>query len=362
MDYYKTLGVSKTATDDEIKKAYKKLALKWHPDRNPPEKKLEAEKEFKKVSEAYEVLSDKAKKDIYDQFGEQGLKNGSGPQNGEQFGAFPEAFGSGNMPGGRTFNFRSGGGGSGGFTASDPNDIFRSFFASMGSDGSPNYGGALPGGFNPFGASFGGFASSRTGDRGHSNSVPGFTNQRGASGAPENEVITKTLQVSLEELFKGTLKKLKITRKVRDRTGQLTTGEKVLEVSIKPGWKTGTKVKFSGAGDEKPDGSVQDIQFTIEEKPHPVFGREGDNLRTTVDLTLLEALTGYQKQIETIDGKKLKVSGSNPTQPGSITKYPGLGFINSKTGQRGDLILAIKVNLPTSLTPEQKTELTRMLS
>jgi hypothetical protein len=130
-DYYKLLGVSKDASEDELKKAYKKMALKWHPDRNQGSE--EASKKFKEISEAFEVLSDKQKRTIYDQFGEEGLKGGGGPPPGAGAGGNPFAsFGGGGFPGGggSTFTFTSGpgggfGGGGGGFNPSDPMKIFE---------------------------------------------------------------------------------------------------------------------------------------------------------------------------------------------------------------------------------------------
>ncbi|KAK4686038.1 hypothetical protein P7C73_g4088, partial [Tremellales sp. Uapishka_1] len=119
-EYYKTLGISKDASDAEIKKAYRKESLKWHPDKNPGPKQAAAEAKFKKVGEAFEVLSDPDKKSVYDQFGEEGLKNGGPPGAGGGFGGFP---------GGGGF------GGGGGFHQSDPNDIFNTFFSSMGGGG-----------------------------------------------------------------------------------------------------------------------------------------------------------------------------------------------------------------------------------
>ncbi|ORY86777.1 hypothetical protein BCR37DRAFT_123564 [Protomyces lactucae-debilis] len=354
--YYDVLGISKTANDDEIKKAYRKLALKYHPDRC---KEPGAEDKFKKVSEAFEVLSDKEKRGVYDQFGEDGLKGGGMPQQGGAGGAggFPGgfSFGSGGMPSG----FGSGGGSSFRFSASDPNDIFARFFsggddpfASMGGGG----GGGMPSGFG-----MGGMPGGFPGMGGMGGGIGGSRGRSSQSNEPA-ELITKPLPVSLEDMFTGTTKKLKITRKLLDHSGTSVPAEKILEVVIKPGYKKGTKITFAGAGDEKANGSTQDIAFVLEEKPHPKFKREDDHLRLSFDLTLVEALCGYEKVIETIEGKRLKVSSTSITQPGAETRYPGQGFPNSKTGKRGDLIVEAKVSLPTSLTPTQKADLRKILT
>ena len=361
-DYYKTLGVSKTADDNEIKKAYRKLALKYHPDRN---KEAGAEEQFKKVNEAFEVLSDKEKRKVYDEFGEAGLKagagGGGGPAGGNPFagaaGGMPGGFSfsstGGGMPGG--FSFASGGmpgGAGGGFRPRDPNDIFSAFF--NGADPFANIGGG--GGMG--GGGFGGF--NNLGGMGGMG-MDGSRTNSARSQPTEVEVVTRPLPVALEDIYKGVTKKLKVTSKLRDASGQQMSTDKVLEVAIKPGHKAGTKFNFPNSGDEKADGTVQTIQFVLEDKPHAKFKRDGDDLRYVLDLDLVEALCGYERVVETIDGKKLKVSGSNPAQNGQEKRFPGLGLPNSKTGNRGDLVVITNVKMPASLSQQQKTELKRIL-
>lgn len=351
--YYKTLGISKTASEDEIKKAYRKLALKTHPDRN---KAPDAEAQFKRVNEAFEVLSDVEKRKIYDQFGEEGLKGGGPPPPGGANGF------SGGMPAGFS-GFSSGGGMPGGtsfsFSASDPNDIFSSFFggqdpfaamSGMGG-GAGGMGGSMPGGF-------GGMGGGMPGGFGMGGGRPGQARQQSA----EPELITKPLPVTLEDLYKGTTKRLKISRKLLDSSGSQLAADNILAVDIKPGYKPGTKITFENAGDEKKDGTTQTIQFVIEEKPHPVYKREGNNLRVVVTISLLEALTGYQRTVQTIDGKTLRISGTQPVQNGHVQVFPENGMPNSKTGVRGDFIVELNVKMPTSLTPQQKIELKKILA
>ena len=346
--YYKTLGIEKDASEADIKKAYRKLALKYHPDRN---KEPGAEAQFKKVSEAFEVLSDPEKRKTYDLYGEDGLKGGGpmpggagGPQGfpGGMPGGMPggfQSFSSGGMPGGQSFSF----------SASDPNDIFAQFFKGGDPFGGMGGGGGMPGGF-----SMGGGMPSGFGSRGQ-------THQPSQS-APPSELITKPLPVSLEDIYHGATKKLKISRKLLDSSGAQVPADHVVVVNIKPGYKPGTKIKFAGAGDEKRDGSSQDIEFVLEDKPHALYKRELDNIRHYVELPLVEALTGYERTVETIDGKRLKIAGTQPAQPGSEKRYPGLGLPNSKTGVRGDFIVEIKVKMPASLSAQQKTELKKILS
>ncbi|KAJ3414801.1 hypothetical protein HDV05_006048 [Chytridiales sp. JEL 0842] len=381
--YYDILGVPKSATDDQIKKAYRKEALKWHPDRNPNQKEL-AEKNFKRLAEAYEVLSDPNKRTIYDTYGEEGLKAGPPPP-GAGAGGFP-AGGMGGFPGGgaaggfpgfppgATFTFTSSGpGGAGGraggftpFTPSSAEDIFRQFFG--GRSPFAGMGGMGGGDFmdtsdddsgNPF-ASFGQGSGGASMPGGFNTSRPKATpHQRKSPHAPT--VVSRQLPVSLEDLYKGTTKKLKVTRNL------LTSApaEKILTVNIKPGYKSGTKITFKNEGDEvPPGGAFQDLEFVIEEKPHPRFKRQGDTLTMDLEISLEEALCGFAKRIETLDGRTLEVkgaSGNSVCRPGEEIRVKGEGMPNSKTGVKGDLMVVLKVKFPERLTESQKTGMRRIL-
>ncbi|KAI7878932.1 DnaJ-domain-containing protein [Lichtheimia hyalospora FSU 10163] len=368
-DYYAILGVPKNADDDTIKKAYRKQALKWHPDRNKDNVE-QANQKFQEVGEAFEVLSDKNKRTIYDQYGEEGLKGG-GPPPGPDAGGFPGGAGFSGFPGGgggRTYTFTSGGPGGAGFKPfhpSDADDIFRHFFASFGGGGGGMGGGmddddlrgatgGMPGGF-----SFGGGMprGARTGGR------QGFG--RSASPQPPQKppAIKRPLPISLEDLYKGTTKRLKVTRKIRDgATGRPMNTDKILTINVKPGWKAGTKIRFPGEGDELENGQTQDIEFIVEEKPHNVFKRDGDNLRMTIQLTLAEALSGFSKKIKTLDDRTLSVSNANTiVQPGQESRVPNEGMPNSKTGRKGDLIVKYEVKFPTNLTSTQKERIKEIL-
>jgi DnaJ family protein B protein 4 len=359
---YDALSVSPTATQEEIKKAYRKAALKWHPDKNTDNPN--AAEKFKEVSQAYEVLSDPEKRKVYDQYGlEFLLKGGQAPPPGAEgmpaggFGGMPGGFSFGGMPGGgggaRTFHFSTngGGGGASGFNFSDPNDIFSSF-AKSGAGGGMGDDDDI---FNLLGGAFGGRG-------GGARRSTGFGGPRQARPqTPEVSVVERNLPVTLEEIFNGAHKKMKIKRKTFNSQGQRTTEDKILEMDIKRGLKAGSKIKFSGVGDQE-EGGTQDLHFIVTEKPHQTLTRDGDDLRTTIELDLKEALTGWKRTVTTIDGKQLNVSGAGPTQPGFEERFPSLGMVNSKKpSERGDFIVQVKVNFPKSLTAAQKQKIKEAL-
>ncbi|KAF2181793.1 DnaJ-domain-containing protein [Zopfia rhizophila CBS 207.26] len=359
---YDHLGVSSSATQDEIKKAYRKAALKWHPDKNK-DNPAAAEK-FKEVSQAYEILSDPEKRKTYDQFGLEFLLRGGAPPpeggagpggNPFEAGGYPFAS-SGGMPGGtRTFHFSTGGGGGGGFHFSNPESIFSEFLrgggASMGGDDDDfgSFGGFGMGGMPGGMPNMGGSRSSRR---------PGgsrFDSDGRRAPTPEVTVVEKPLPVSLEELFNGTTKKMKIKRKTYDQaTGKQSTQDRILEVPIKKGLKAGSKIKFSDVGDQV-EGGTQDLHFIVSEKSHPLFTRNGDDIKHTIDIDLKEALTGWRRTVQTIDGKQLVVSSAGPTGPNFEERYPGLGMPKSKKpAERGDFVVGVRIKFPISLTQHQK--------
>jgi DnaJ family protein B protein 4 len=347
-DYYAILGVSKSADDEELKKAYRKAALKWHPDRNPNDKD-EADRKFKDINEAYEVLSDKNKRTVYDQFGEEGLKGGgtAGPSPSASAGAAGFGFPG---HGGTQFSFAGfpGSGSAHGFQPSNANDIFRQFFASFGGGA----GGSDDDEFTGFGA--GGF--------------PGFAGFPGAAGMGAGfgrgglaaQPVHHPIRLTLEELYTGVTKKLKVTRRLLDGG----TTEKILTIQVKPGWKVGTKIKFSGEGDELPGGKAQDIEFTIEEAPHARFRRSGDDLVIALEISLSESLCGFSRTVQMLDGRNLRVSTAAISPPNHEMRFGGEGMPNSKTGIKGDLLVRCNVRYPPSsyrLTDAQKEQLKQAL-
>lgn len=342
VDYYKVLQVDRSAKDDDLKKAYRKLAMKWHPDKNPNSKK-EAEAKFKTISEAYDVLSDPQKRAIYDQYGEEGLKGQMPPPGAGGFSGMPTDGGS------TTFRFNP----------RNADDIFSEFF-----------------GFSsPFGG-MGDMGGSRSGPGGQfSRSMFGddiFSQFRGGGGGGEGSAsmpprkgaaIERTLPCSLEDLYKGTTKKMKISRDATDATGRSTTVEEILTIEIKPGWKKGTKITFPEKGNEQRGVIPSDLIFIIDEKPHAVFKRDGNDLVATQKISLAEALTGYSAQITTLDGRTLTVPISSVISPTYEEVVKGEGMpIPKEPSKKGNLRVKFNIKFPTRLTSEQKSGIKRLLT
>lgn len=282
-DYYKILGLSKGASDDDIKKAYRKLALKYHPDKN---KAPGAEERFKEVAEAYEVLSDKKKRDIYDMHGEEGLKGGIPGGTGNQGGG-----------GGYSYTFHG-----------DPRATFAQFFGNaspfqhffdMGGGGNRMFG------FSdsdmdvddPFGL---GVGTPRTGGPGagafRSQSFNIHNSPNRGKDKMQDPAIEHDLYVSLEDITKGCTKKMKISRKVLQPDGTTRKEDKVLTINVKPGWKAGTKITFQREGDQGRNKIPADIVFIIRDKPHSHFKREGSDIRYTAKVSLKQvSLNSPQK-------------------------------------------------------------------
>ncbi|CAH2350104.1 protein Sis1p [[Candida] railenensis] len=330
---YDLLGVSPSASEAELKKAYRKTALKYHPDKPTGDTE-----KFKEISEAFDILSDADKRQVYDDYGIEAAR-GNAPAGGNPFAGAGGAGGAGGGPGG--FHFSSGGGGAGGFSQADAFNIFSQMggFGMGGGDDFGGFGGSSRGGFG--GGMPGGFGGGMPGGMGG-----------GRQSRPEPDTVEMALPVSLEDLFKGATKKMKINRKGISGNKE----QQIIEITIKPGWKAGTKVNFAGTGDYQAECQArQTIKFIIEEKPDPRFKRDGNNLIMNVPLTFKESLCGFEKEVTTIDGKRINLHRSNPVQPNTSTTYPGLGMPISKSpGSRGDLEIIFKVDYPLSLTPDQK--------
>ncbi|XP_033112028.1 dnaJ homolog subfamily B member 4-like [Anneissia japonica] len=336
-DYYKILGITKGASDEQIKKAYRKQALKYHPDKN---KSKGAEERFKEISEAYEVLSDKKRRDIYDKYGEEGLKRGP-QQNG-----YPN--------GGETFTWSYHG---------DPNATFESFFGpgqspfdmffgqqnGPGSRMSFNMGEPMDIGGDGFGGmNFGQFG----GQPGHT------TTSRGGSihKKKQDPAIHHDLKVSLEDIYRGCTKKMKISRKVLNPDRKTTRIEdKVLEIQVKPGWKEGTRITFPKEGDQTPNNVPADIVFTLKDKPHPVFTREGSNLIFKAKVSLRDALVGTSLQVPTIEGRTVQIPITDVIKPTTKKRISGEGLpFPKQLGRRGDLLITFDIGFPEHISKSTK--------
>jgi molecular chaperone DnaJ len=350
-DYYDILGVSKSASQDEIKKAYRKQALKFHPDKNPGDK--EAERKFKEAAEAYEVLRDEQKRQRYDQFGHEGVKNGAGGFSG----------------GGMSFE-----------------DIFSQFGDIFGDMG-----------FGGFGGGFGGGAR-------------GGRRQRVNKGSN----IRVKVKLSLEEIATGTTKKLKIKKYIQckpcngtgEKNGSSSTtcqtchgsgvetrvtntilgqmqqqttcrtcggsgkqikehcpvcngegvvrDEEVVEVKIPAGMSEGVQLSVSGKGNAARRGGVNgDLLVVVEEKEHPDLVRDENDLLYNLFISIPDALLGSTATIPTLDGK-VKVKIEPGTQSGKVLRLRKKGIPDVQGYGKGDLLVKVNIYVPKNLPKEDR--------
>jgi curved DNA-binding protein len=291
-DYYKILGVPRGSSADEIKKVYRKLAMKYHPDRNPGDK--QAEDRFKEINEAYQVLSDPQKRQRYDQLGESYSQwqekgapgnfdwsrwsGGSGRPGGVQEVNLDELFGDGAF-----------------------SDFFRSIF------GGANVGQAL----------------------------------RGRTSRPVAS-IQQPVAISLKEACNGT-------------TRTLQTGSRRVDVTIPPGVRTGTKIRVPAAGPARQDGSPSDLYLVMEVADDPLFERDGDNLHSHVTIDVFKAILGGEVEVKTLSGNVVLTIPSG-TQPEQVFRVAGRGMPLLKQPKViGDLYVHLKVQVPRQLTAKQRS-------
>jgi curved DNA-binding protein len=301
-DYYKILGVPKTATPKEIKAAYRKLARRYHPDVNKGDAKSEAR--FKEINEANEVLSDPDKRKRYDTLGSDWASYGPPPGQGR-----PGAQG-----GGRVVDF--GDEDLGGFS-----EFFRTIFGGGGGGG--GFGGARTGG----GAAGGGFEEM-------------FGRARAARGAD----VEGTVDLTLEEVLRGTNR----TVNLEGEGG----GTRKIEVRIPPGVADGTRVRAAGEG-AGATGARGDLYLRVRVLPHPKFERAGADLKTTVTVPLTTAVLGGEAMVPTLDGPiGIKVPAGS--RPGRIFRLRGHGLPRLEGGGRGDLLASLAVDLPAKLTDRER--------
>ncbi|GFS33499.1 DNAJ heat shock family protein [Actinidia rufa] len=317
--YYDILQVQKGSSDEQIKRAYRKLALKYHPDKNQGNE--EANKKFAEISNAYEVLSDSEKRSIYDRYGEEGLKQ------------------------------HAGSGGSGG--GMNVQDIFRTFF--------------------------------------------------GGDSMEEEEKIVKgddvivDLDATLEDLYMGGSVKVwreknilkpasgkrrcncrnevyhrqigpgmfqQMTEQVCDQCPNVKYEREgyFITVDIEKGMQNGQEVVFYEDGEPIIDGEPGDLRFRIRTAPHDHFRREDNDLHTTVTITLVQALVGFEKNIKHLDDHLVDISSKGISKPKEVRKFKGEGMPLHFNTKKGDLYVTFEVLFPTSLTEDQKTKIKEVLS
>jgi curved DNA-binding protein len=295
MSYYETLGVSKDSSAQDIKKAYRKLAMKYHPDKNKGDKA--AEEKFKKISEAYAVLSDPEKRKQFDTFGESGFQQRYSQEDifqGFDIGDILKEFGLGGFSGG---GFRTSG------VAGSP---FEGFFHQAGGPGR-------------------------------------------ASARPQpvkGSDLTFELAVSLNEVLSGAEKTISLRKEGRVES---------VSVKVPKGIKVGQKLRLVGKGSPSPmGGPAGNLYLVIKEQPHPSFTRDGSNLITENRIPFSKACLGSEISITSLEGKELKVKVPAGIQQQSKLRLKGHGLPAGPKGGRGDIYVKIAIDIPKKLTEEQK--------
>lgn len=295
-DYYKILGVDKSASADDIKKAYRKLALKYHPDRNPDNKA--AEEKFKKLSEAYAVLSDKEKRQQYDQFGSD---------------QFSQKYSQEDI-----------------FRGFDINDILKGFGFGGATAGSRTYNNSRRRGFSqgegdPFAQFFGG--------------------QTYGSIPRQGQDLQYNLTISLEDSVFGAEKKLSLQKE--------DTVEEI-NVRIPPGITTGKRLRLPGKGSPGYDGGPNgDLYLNITIAPHPIFSRDGNDLYVEKSISFSQAALGTTIEVPTLDGTRKRIKVPAGTQTNTKIRMKGYGAPGLRGSAKGDQFVKINIDVPRKLTERQ---------
>jgi molecular chaperone DnaJ len=367
-EYYETLSVPRGASADDIRKSYRKLARKYHPDLNPGDKS--AEERFKMVQEAYDVLSDPKKRQMYDQFGfysengyPGGAPGGAGPQPGMDFGGFDfSEFFSG--AGGRRQQASEGFGGS-------LKDVFSQFFKSGAQEreATPEKGTDLEYGLNiDFWQAIKG-AQPRLNitrydvcDTCHGSGSAGGTTVTcpECNGTGQVGQMAGAMRFNLSCPRCGGSGKLKNACPACHGEGRVAKTEAV-EIRIPPGARTGSRLRVPGKGNAGSHGAPPgDLYITTHVEPHPLFHREGDNIEIRVPITVWEAGLGAKIEVPTIDGRAL-LKVPQGTQNGQRFRLREKGVFNARTNERGDQIVEVVIQ-PPKAQDERTRELLRELS
>lgn len=317
--YYDVLQVPKGASDDQIKRAYRKLALKYHPDKNQGNE--EANKRFAEINNAYEVLSDSEKRNIYDRYGEEGLKQ----------------------------HAASGGRGGGGMNIQD---IFSSFFGGgpveeeekivKGDDVIVDLDATLE-------------------DLYMGGSLKVWREKNVLKPAPGKRRCNCRNEVYHKQIGPGMFQQM--TEQVCEQCPNVKYEREgyFITVDIEKGMQDGQEVVFYEDGEPIIDGEAGDLRFRVSTAPHDRFRREGNDLHTTVTLTLVQALVGFEKSIKHLDEHLVDISSKGITKPKEIRKFKGQGMPLHFSDKKGDLYVLFEVIFPTSLTEDQKTKIKEIL-
>lgn len=303
-DFYATLGVSRNASDEQIKQAYRKLARKFHPDVNPNNKQAEAR--FKEINEAYQVLSDPDKRKQYDRFGQDwqhyqqqpGGYGGYGNYGGTGWGPY----GAGGMGGEQNFA-----------------DIFETLFGSMGGMGG-----------------MGGNVRSSTGGTG------------GPNVQTPSQDVEQPVEITLEEAFQGTQRKVQLAAP--------TGNSRTITVKIPVGVDNNNRVRVAGEGSPAMSGGKRgDLFLVVRILPHVVFERDGEQLKAAIKTDLYTLILGGEIRIQTIDGKKITLTIPPETPNGKTFRLQRQGMPHlNKPDKRGDLYVTVNAQLPTGLSEQER--------
>ena len=307
-DYYKTLGVAKTASEKEIKQAFRKLARKHHPDVNPGDKVAEAK--FKEINEAYEVLGDPNSRKKYDELG-------------ANWRMYEQQARSGGQPFGGGAPFGQGGGGRTQYRTMTPEEMEELF-----------------GDSNPFSDFFTTFFGGGAGGGVRGGGSGGVRQRPGRD--VENEI-----ELSLEEAYNGTTQRLALTQDGHRRT---------VDVRFPAGVVTGSRVRVSGEGEQGVGGGqAGHLYLRVRLKPHPTFELKDRDLHVRVHVPLTTAVLGGEADVQTLSGKPARLRIPPLTQNGQVFRLKGYGMpAVGKPDEKGDLYARVDVQLPTQVTAEER--------
>jgi len=309
------LDIRRDASDVEIKQAYRRLALQYHPQKHKDNNSI---KQFQLISEAYDVLTDGERRAIFNQYGEIGLKRGVKNELGSL--TTPYTF---TLP---------------------PTELFTSVF------GTPS----------PYSA----FFDYHTTDSLNEQQLADKQGKKGTAKNEKNNAETQEIKlfVSLEEVYRGCQKKIKINRKRISPDGSLLLDSRYLTVDLMAGWKNGTRITFAGEGDQlTADSPMGDVTFIVTDKPHPLYKRSATNdLLYQHQLTLSSALCGSLLELRLLDDRLLTIALNEISTPYSEKIVSGEGLPKSD-GTRGNLIITFQIQFPEQLTLEQKAGIKKFL-